>query len=68
MGPAAPGFRLVFDAAGFDAGWLLAPGMVALALAAMCAALGARARHAEGRGPRRLLGPAAAVLALGAVW
>jgi hypothetical protein len=68
MGPAASGFRLLFDAAGFDAAWVLAPGVVALALAALCAALAARARRREGRSTPQLLGPAAALLAVGAVW
>jgi hypothetical protein len=55
----------VWDVTPFDAGWVLLPGLLALAVAGLLLALRARAREVP---RRRLLGPAAVLLALGAVW
>lgn len=63
MGPPPPGFRLIWDATSFDWPWVLLPGCIALALAALL--LVSRRRAGV---PGRTLGTAAVLLALGAVW
>lgn len=67
MGPPASGFQVVWDVVPFDARWVLAPGLACLGL---CAALLLLRRSMPGGGPRTrlLLGSAAALLFLGAVW
>ncbi len=64
--PAAEGFRLVWDVGALDAGWVLLPGLAALAMAALLLLL---ARRLPARRRRRALsGAGAAALWLLAVW
>lgn len=64
MGPAASGFRLVWDATVLDAPWVVGPGVCLLVLAGACLLLRGRASPPA----RRACGGAGALLALGAVW
>ncbi|MGO9832572.1 MAG: hypothetical protein ACLPJH_20825 [Myxococcaceae bacterium] len=64
--PAAEGFRVVWDAGSLDAGWVLLPGLAALAMAVLLLLL---ARRLPARRRRRALSGAGAVaLWLLAVW
>jgi hypothetical protein len=67
MGSPAPGFRLVLDVVPFDGAWVLLPGLAALGLCLGLLLL-RRGVPPGWRGVGRLVGVAAVVLFLGAVW
>jgi hypothetical protein len=67
MGLPPQGFRLIWDATSLDGTWVLLPGCLALALAAVLLALRRAAGGRRSSHPLPL-GVAAVLLALGAVW